>query len=70
MERWWLRSRQGRPVLWTREVLRDEFEYENAFGEERGAQGGKNAIQWDPPGEFPMEELRVLQDEGYGRTYG
>ncbi|KAJ4237618.1 hypothetical protein NW760_003053 [Fusarium oxysporum] len=70
VERWWLRSRQGRPVLWTREVLRDEFEYENAFGEEGGAQGAKNTVQWTPPTGLPMEELRVLQEEGYGRTYG
>ncbi|SPJ85820.1 uncharacterized protein FTOL_11603 [Fusarium torulosum] len=70
MERWWLRSRQGRPILWTREVLINEFEYENAFGEEGGAQGGNNATQWVQPDEFPMEELRVLQEEWYGRTYG
>ncbi|KAG7405909.1 hypothetical protein LZL87_007610 [Fusarium oxysporum] len=70
VERWWLRSRQGRPVLWTREVLRDEFEHENAFGEEGGVQGAKNTAQWTPPAGLPMEELRVLQEEEYGRTYG
>jgi hypothetical protein len=70
VDRWWLRSRQGRPVLWTREVLRDEFEHENAFGEEGGAQGAKNTVQWTPPAGLPMEELRVLQEEEYGRTYG
>ncbi|KAH6886746.1 hypothetical protein B0T10DRAFT_549720 [Thelonectria olida] len=70
IERCWLRSRQGTPVLWAREVLRDEFERENAFGEEGGVRGGENTVRWTQPVDFPAEELLVLQEERYGRAYG
>ncbi|UPK99775.1 hypothetical protein LCI18_010710 [Fusarium solani-melongenae] len=75
-ERWWLRRRkpvQGRPfgslMLSTREVLRDEFELDNVFGEvaevpESDAQKNVNT------GNFPSRQMTAFQENCYGRTYG
>ncbi|RSL78802.1 hypothetical protein CEP51_007876 [Fusarium floridanum] len=76
IQRWWIRRRKptsgGRLeplILSTREVLRDEFELDNVFGEvadipESDAQRAVTI------GNFPSKQMTILQEDCYGRTYG
>ncbi|RSL92392.1 hypothetical protein CDV31_015177 [Fusarium ambrosium] len=76
IERWWIRRRKptsgGRLeplILSTREVLRDEFELDNVFGDvadipESDAQRAATI------GNFPSKQMTILQEDCYGRMYG
>jgi hypothetical protein len=72
IERWWVRSRLGAPVLSTRKVLREEFEREDAFGQDCITPRARGNIteRWTPPTKIPGEELQALHGDRYGRTYG
>ncbi|KAH7176935.1 hypothetical protein EDB81DRAFT_773794 [Dactylonectria macrodidyma] len=73
IDRWWCGNPRGSagPVLYTRELLKDDIARADPFGCIRaGFHDGTNMGVGTMPARYPVNELRVLREERYGTTYG
>lgn len=73
IDRWWCGDPRGSasPVLYTRELLKDDIARADPFGRMRaGIHDGANTVVGTMPTNYPVNELRVLREERYGTTYG